>query len=361
MNKKLITAVILGLISAQATAAIQYEFVNTNDKFNAFGVDLSDNNNLLLIDKDYNISIWDGVKTTETNISNSSIFSPYSVNDNGALAGHVALENPRDAAYWDNGVTLNMTPSGASSFASDLNNNGFIAATSNQGIQQFQTHATLWDTTTKTSVDLGTLPGGWNSVAFSINDHNQVVGFSQTKPNGMIEEHAFLWNDGKMIDLGGLNGENSSRAIDINNNGQILGSSSDSGNAPNNQVIWNVNGNDIDIQLITGASRANAINDNGDVVGSSDGGFAFLWNDGNMIDLNTLIDPNLISAGWSLYNAFDINNAGWIIGDANNHITGESTTFLLNPLAPIPEPTTWAMLLSGLGLLGFVGRKRNTT
>jgi len=28
--------------------------------------------------------------------------------------------------------------------------------------------------------------------------------------------------------------------------------------------------------------------------------------------------------------------------------------------APIPEPESWAMLLSGLGLLGFIARRRRS-
>ncbi|WP_256209002.1 FxDxF family PEP-CTERM protein [Nitrosospira sp. Nsp14] len=55
--------------------------------------------------------------------------------------------------------------------------------------------------------------------------------------------------------------------------------------------------------------------------------------------------------------ASDINDNGWIVGNAHNSKTGVDHAFLL---APIPEPETYAMLLAGLGLLGFIARRRRT-
>src|SRR5215213_3163155 len=46
--------------------------------------------------------------------------------------------------------------------------------------------------------DLGTLPGGNESGAYSINSRGQVVGTSTTASG---RYHAFLWEDGQMRDL----------------------------------------------------------------------------------------------------------------------------------------------------------------
>lgn len=46
-------------------------------------------------------------------------------------------------------------------------------------------------------------------------------------------------------------------------------------------------------------------------------------------------------------------------GLGNATATGMSTA--LYSLAPVPEPETWAMLLAGLGLVGFMARRRNRT
>jgi len=69
--------------------------------------------------------------------------------------------------------------------------------------------------------DLGTL-GGTSSVASSINDRGQVVGYSQTASG---ELHAFLWGKGTMTDLGTLGGNFSEAAAIINDRGQVVGSS----------------------------------------------------------------------------------------------------------------------------------------
>lgn len=45
-----------------------------------------------------------------------------------------------------------------------------------------------------------------------------------------------------------------------------------------------------------------------------------------------------------------------VINEASNPGVGQGVP----PAAPVPEPETYAMLLAGLGLLGFAGRhKRN--
>src|SRR5215213_8221903 len=56
--------------------------------------------------------------------------------------------------------------------------------------------------------DLGTLPGGNYSDADGINSRGQVVGFSTTAEL----QRAFLWDHGQMIDLGTLPGGYSSVA-----------------------------------------------------------------------------------------------------------------------------------------------------
>ena len=72
--------------------------------------------------------------------------------------------------------------------------------------------------------DLGTL-GGEASVAYGLNNLNQIVGQSDTdlssSANG-VSPHAFLWENGSMIDIGTLGG-NQSGAQSANEARQVVG------------------------------------------------------------------------------------------------------------------------------------------
>ena len=61
-----------------------------------------------------------------------------------------------------------------------------------------------------------------------------------------------------------------------------------------------------------------------------------------MTDLNSLVGQ---SGGVVLTEAMGINNRGQVIALG---------------IPPIPEPETYAMFVAGLGLLGFIARRRKT-
>jgi probable HAF family extracellular repeat protein len=109
------------------------------------------------------------------------------------------------------------------------------------------------------------------------------------------------------------------------------------------------------------SSRAHGLNNLGWVVGMSDAGagdgfdyHAFLYREHGMVDLNSLVAP---LDGWSLVTAEDVNDAGQILAQACRGTSGECQFVRLDLLAPIPEPSTWAMLLAGLCLVGLAGRR----
>ena len=70
--------------------------------------------------------------------------------------------------------------------------------------------------------DLGTLPGGHDSYAESINDSGEVVGAADTNHQST---DAFLYSDGKMTDVGTLPVGSDSIAVGINDSGDIVGTS----------------------------------------------------------------------------------------------------------------------------------------
>ena len=142
--------------------------------------------------------------------------------------------------------------------------------------------------------DLGTF-GGKGSIAFGINNSGQVVGGAMTKSGDV---HAFLWQASRgMLDLGTLGGIGTI-AFGINKSGQVVGKTTTQ-TLQALDAFLNVSGDE----------------------------HAFLYSDGKMTDLNTMIDP---ASGWHLSSAAAINDQGQIVGSGINK-AGQSHAFLLTP------------------------------
>jgi len=94
------------------------------------------------------------------------------------------------------------------------------------------------------------------------------------------------------------------------------------------------------------SSDAYGINDSGRVVGWSMvpghfHGFITGSNGVGMTDLNSLASLPAGYAGYLIADALSINNAGQVLVSAASYV---------------PEPETYALMLAGLGLIGFVAR-----
>ena len=230
-------------------------------------------------------------------------FMPTAINDSTQIVGSKFVTASggyefEQAVRWDAGVltSLGQLNGGNSSLALGINESGW-AVGSAFATDALQPSATLWISTMP--IDLGTLGGSW-SQATGINDSNQVVGVSQ---NTSGVNHAFLFN--------------------IDKAGTVL--------------------NRIDLgELAGGYSTAKAINNAGVVVGTSDNR-AFIWSNGMMQDLNTLIDP---TSQWNLATATGINDSGQIVGFGA--FGGDPfRAFLLTPDMPCPPD------INGDGVLNF--------
>jgi len=193
-------------------------------------------------------------------------------------------------------------------------------------------HATVW--TNLTATDIHPV-GATNSYARSINDAGQIAG----EVDGVITR----WDNGTASYLA------AGKAAGINSLGAVAGTSN------GNVMVWDSLG-----AHNLGAGTAGAINALGQVVGSANGR-ATLWSDGLVYDLNSFLSAAVLNAGWLLYEATGINDAGYIAANGYNSLLGVRQGYLLSPislLAPVPEAQTWAMLLAGLCLVGMTTRRR---
>lgn len=162
---------------------------------------------------------------------------------------------------------------------------------------------------------------------------------------GQITEHAAIWTNGERTDLGTLPGDTQSAAFAINNTGVVVGISNanysvQNGNGWNPQaVVWV---NDVisalpNLPNATG-SEALAVNSSGHIVGFcyteeylyntfsfAESPLACIWENGKVIDLNSLLPEN---SGWALQEATGINDNDQIIGTGT--YDGAFSAFVLN-------------------------------
>ena len=195
------------------------------------------------------------------------------------------------AALWEKGQIRELPPfpGDPDAFAGAINDKGQIVGGSGPCTITMGNifHALLWEN--DTLIDLGNLGGSTGNGANQINNREQVVGQSGT-PDGFV--HAFLWKNGVMTDLGTLPGLPISQALGINEKGQIVGFAQDA-------------------------------------TGDESSSVALLWQDGKLIDLNTLISAD---SPWFLQEAFSINDRGQIAGHMFNRETNEVHAFVATPL-----------------------------
>jgi probable HAF family extracellular repeat protein len=104
----------------------------------------------------------------------------HAINDNDEVTGigYVFGEAETTAFYWNRntGIVVMQTLGGETGAGLDINLAGAIAGWSTNPSEQI--HASLWSKYTSVPQDLGTLPGGTISYAYSINSSGQVVGYS---------------------------------------------------------------------------------------------------------------------------------------------------------------------------------------
>lgn len=253
---------------------------------------------------------------------------------NGNLKGLPNLKGGRNGqAYWIN----------AHGQLTGFSENGVMDSTCSTSVpfQELQFEAVIWGPEGNVR-ELKPLPGDTVGFAFGVNDAGQAVGGSGLCSNTSLPPvspgapHAVLWeSNGTPTDLGSLQGQPFNVATSINNLGQVAGVSLAT-DGTKHSFYWTKSAGMTDLgtmpnAIATVAPCCHTLNNKAQITGFwIDDQFnmtAYLWQNGVMTDLNTLIPAD---SGWYLLGTAGINDAGQIAGFGVNP-QGEVHAFLASP------------------------------
>ena len=248
------------------------------------------------------------------------LWSDAGIIDLGTLGGGASTAENINNRTQIVGAALNSIPD---TFATGLlpyilNNGAFPAVT--------QVHAFLWRTVRCVTWERWAVLTALHN---SYNAHGQVAGesFLDATPNppisapacsggGVPTQHPFLWQEG-FVDLGSLGGT-CGYPNWLNDRGEVVGTMTLAGDSINHAFLWK-SGSLVDLGTLGGNnSEAWFADDAGDVVGRPDFSptstdhHAFLWRHGVMEDLGTV-------AGQTSSTAFSVNEKSQVVGDANDN------------------------------------------
>ena len=257
-------------------------------------------------------------------INGSDQVAGYSEDSNGNLIAFLYTK--------DGGIkALDALDGGVSSEAFALNSSGQAVGDSQNATDDHR--PVLFDNGAVKDLNVGVAQNS-NAfrTAYAINDAGQVAGRTDADQGAI---HAFLLASpgGDLKDIGTLGGSNS-EALAINKSGEVVGDA-ETGNGTPHAFLYR-KGSTRDLGALIGfdkASYGRSINDQGEVVGESDSADqkrAFVFSNGQMLELDKLA-TNLADAGFtSLDVAYGINNRGWIVG-YGTATDGRTLAFLAIP------------------------------
>ena len=259
-------------------------------------------------------------------------WSATDINDDGVIVGSArpSGSSSEKPVRWVGGVIEQLSIQ--SGWAQVIAENGLI------GGSLSSRKAFIYDT------ELHVIDEGPYAGLLDMNDHGTAVGYVDLST-------PVVWENGERREL---TADGPMKATAINNNGWIVGYGSGS------PVLWR--GDEViplEPDLPGFSATVTAINDSGQVVGWVPLGwmpemFTFLWEDGNLFDLQPLLLPE--DSEWELSEINDINESGQMVG-IGTHPTLGSQAILLTP---VPEPASLTLLMVAvMVILGAVRNRRS--
>ncbi|HEY1603035.1 MAG TPA: hypothetical protein VGG64_25755 [Pirellulales bacterium] len=296
--------------------------------------------------------VWhNGVMTPLPTLQGATEISVTGINNVGQIVGYSnATDGLMHAVEWQNGTITELPnePGYSESKAYGINDAGQIVGSVDIGPANTTTHSVIWQNGVVSDVNT---TGG--TAALGINSSGQVVG-GQVPTIALPANNGFLWQNGS---LAPLVPQTYLTATAINDQGLIIGNQSPTLGSQTQNAFLLQNG--VLTNLGTNGyptSYATAVNDLGQVVGVSDsnGYRPFLWQDGQMTSLNSLMP-----AGWTLSGVFGINDHDQIVGIAQSPASIQREAVLIT--LPEPAASTLGFVAGALALVVYVwGYRRET-
>ena len=301
---------------------------------------------------------WESVKNNQgliVGISDTSIAQPRGEVFSCAAAGFIPSSGNTCLGFlWQPPGFISALPTlgGDNGFATGINNKGQVigwAETSYEdptcvSPQVLQFLPFVYDVKTEKITALQVYPGDSDGTANALNDKGQMAGISgicSVAVGGASAIHAVFWQDQNSIpiDMGNLGGMAWNTPASMNSKGEVVGFGNPSGNqnAPFNAMAfyWSqrTGMQPLGTLPLFANSIAYAINNHGLIVGQALNGpsslsHAFIYQDGIMTDLNSLmIGHNSLT----LLYANDVDDSGVIAGGAYDAKTGVTSAFVAIP------------------------------
>ena len=271
--------------------------------------------------------VWTGDQMLDLGGLGGATSKANSINTVGQIVGSAETEAGQTHAFlWDSGVMHDLGTLGEykKSDALDVNDHGQVVGYARADPRDHMVRARTFrafEFDNDTTRDLGILEDP-NSFASAINADGSVAGWAEVSkyhlPGFIESEHLVVWDGDAPSDLGTLPGFELMKPSRINSMGQIAGLATNAGPYQPSHAFLYANGTLLDLGSLAGeksSSQAHGLNDRGKVVGwfNTPTGVrhAAVWEDGQLVDLNTLLPSE---SAWVLTEARAINNANQVAG-----------------------------------------------
>jgi probable HAF family extracellular repeat protein len=271
------------------------------------------------------------------------------INTHGDVVGYTA----NGAFVYSNGATQNFGAAGSQAVA--INDSGFVVGTSNPAQCSSTCNVFTYSNGTLTPVaPIAFTP----TIAVGVTASGGLVGTTAGVNN---PSQGFVYENGTTRYLTPHSSDPNaptSLAAGANAAGDVVGALvSQLFAGPTQAALFSRNGT---VTVLGGLapdkmSIADAVNANGEIVGwaadAQSRDVAFLYENGQMADLNDLVQSSPLAAFVRLTGASAINDDGWIVANGIDSRTGQSHAYLIENPAPVPLPA--GIWLLGSALLGI--------